>query len=76
MLFGTKQVLGVYAILVQALPFAVLHYAKPFPVGGDGRVLDVLIPESVPVINRPTPDVLPALNRAAIEYVLMPSIHR
>ncbi len=30
-LFGTKQVLGVYAILVQALPFAVLHYAKPFP---------------------------------------------
>jgi len=30
-LFGTKRVLGVYAIFVQALPFAVLHYAKPFP---------------------------------------------
>lgn len=30
-LFGTKHTLGLYAIFVQALPFAVLHYAKPFP---------------------------------------------
>lgn len=30
-LFGTKHTLGFYAIFVQALPFAVLHYAKPFP---------------------------------------------
>ena len=30
-LFGTRRVFGVYAILIQALPFAVLHYAKPFP---------------------------------------------
>jgi hypothetical protein len=30
-LFGTRHVLGYYAIFVQALPFAVLHYAKPLP---------------------------------------------
>jgi CAAX protease family protein len=30
-LFGTRKSLGFYAIFVQALPFAVLHYAKPLP---------------------------------------------
>ncbi len=30
-LFGTKPRLGIYAIFVQALPFAVLHFNKPFP---------------------------------------------
>ncbi len=30
-LFGTRHSLGLYAIFVQALPFAVLHYAKPLP---------------------------------------------
>ena len=30
-LFGTARVFGIYAILIQAVPFAILHYEKPFP---------------------------------------------
>lgn len=30
-LFGTSHTFGVYAIFVQALPFALLHASKPFP---------------------------------------------
>lgn len=30
-LFGTKHALGLSAIFVQAVPFAVLHYTKPLP---------------------------------------------
>ncbi len=30
-LFGTARVFGVYAIFVQALPFAILHFEKPAP---------------------------------------------
>lgn len=30
-LFGTARVFGVYAIFIQALPFAILHFEKPFP---------------------------------------------
>ena len=30
-LFGTAPKLGLYAIFVQALPFAALHFTKPFP---------------------------------------------
>ncbi|MBO6575751.1 MAG: CPBP family intramembrane metalloprotease [Rhodothermales bacterium] len=29
-LFGTRHTFGVHAIIVQALPFAVLHFTKPF----------------------------------------------
>ena len=31
MIFGTRHTLGVYAIFVQALPFAALHVDKPWP---------------------------------------------
>jgi hypothetical protein len=31
MLFGTARVFGVYAILVQTIPFALLHLNKPLP---------------------------------------------
>lgn len=30
-LFGTRHVFGVYAIIIQTLPFAILHYDKPMP---------------------------------------------
>ena len=30
-LFGTAQVFGLYAIIIQTVPFAILHYEKPFP---------------------------------------------
>ena len=30
-LFGTAPRFGLYAIIIQALPFAVLHFNKPFP---------------------------------------------
>lgn len=30
-LFGTAHTLGYYAIFVQAVPFAILHYSKPLP---------------------------------------------
>lgn len=30
-LFGTRHTLGLYAIFVQAMPFAILHYNKPTP---------------------------------------------
>lgn len=30
-LFGTRHTLGLYAIFVQAVPFAILHYNKPLP---------------------------------------------
>jgi len=30
-LFGTAHTFGLYAIFVQAMPFAILHYEKPFP---------------------------------------------
>jgi len=30
-LFGTARRFGIYAIFIQALPFAILHYQKPFP---------------------------------------------
>jgi len=30
-IFGTRHSLGLYAIFVQAMPFAILHYSKPFP---------------------------------------------
>ncbi len=30
-LFGTARIFGVYAIFIQTLPFAILHYEKPFP---------------------------------------------
>ncbi len=30
-LFGTAHRFGIYAILIQALPFAILHYQKPLP---------------------------------------------
>ncbi len=31
MLFGLKQRFGNYSILIQTIPFAVMHYSKPFP---------------------------------------------
>ncbi|NNF03786.1 MAG: CPBP family intramembrane metalloprotease [Rhodothermales bacterium] len=30
-LFGTKHVFGIYAIFVQTMPFAIMHYDKPTP---------------------------------------------
>lgn len=30
-LFGTAHTFGLYAILIQAVPFAILHLSKPFP---------------------------------------------
>jgi hypothetical protein len=30
-LFGTRHVFGLYAIVVQTVPFAILHYDKPMP---------------------------------------------
>jgi hypothetical protein len=30
-LFGTARTFGVYAIVVQMVPFAILHYEKPLP---------------------------------------------
>ena len=30
-LFGTRHTFGIYAIFVQAMPFAILHYDKPAP---------------------------------------------
>jgi len=30
-LFGTARTFGLYAILVQAVPFAIMHYQKPMP---------------------------------------------
>lgn len=30
-LFGTARVFGVYAIFIQTVPFAILHYEKPLP---------------------------------------------
>jgi hypothetical protein len=42
LIFGTRHTLGLYAIFVQALPFAALHVSKPWPeallsiVGGIG----------------------------------------
>jgi len=30
-LFGTARVFGIYAIVIQTLPFAILHYEKPLP---------------------------------------------
>ena len=32
-LFGTRHTFGIHAIIVQALPFAVLHFTKPFAEG-------------------------------------------
>ena len=31
MLFGLERKFGRYSILIQTLPFAVMHYNKPFP---------------------------------------------
>lgn len=33
-LFGTRPTFGLYAIVIQALPFAVLHFNKPFAEAG------------------------------------------
>ena len=43
MLFGLEKRFGNYSILVQTIPFAVMHYSKPFPEAAGSIVAGLLL---------------------------------
>ena len=43
MLFGVEKRFGNYSILIQTIPFAVMHYSKPFPEAAGSIVAGLLL---------------------------------